>query len=218
LTATAMSSAQINLSWTAVTPPSGCSVSYSVFRSTTTGFAPSSSNQVASGLLTATFSSTSLAASTTYFFVVEAIDGAGSSSPSAQTSATTQASAGNGGVTPTAVVSSNSPYFNEEDLKIANTSSLTALSVTIVVQRTTGISFSGQYNTVGGQITQSNSSTASALTYQFHLVAGQSLSPGNGWIFAAQSSGTGTAHPVTGDTWTISYTTGGQSFSQTGVF
>jgi endoglucanase len=218
LTAAATSSSQINLSWTAVTPPSGCTVTYSVFRSTTSGFTPSTSNQVATGLTTVTLSNTGLAASTTYFFVVEAVDGAGSSAASAQASATTQASTGNGDVTPTAVVSSNGPYFNEEDLKIANTSSLTALSVTIVVQRTTGISFSGQYNTVGGQITQSNSSTATAVTYQFNLAAGQTLSPGSGWTFAAQSSGTGTAHPVTGDTWTITYTTGGQSFTQSGVF
>src|SRR5262249_24505701 len=63
-------------------------------------------------------------------------------------------SGGTGGVTLTPVVASSSGYFNEEDLKLANTGLLTALSVTIVVQRTTGISFNGQYNTVGNQITQ----------------------------------------------------------------
>jgi hypothetical protein len=34
----------------------------------------------------------------------------------------------------------------------------------------------------------------------------------------AQTNGTGTAHPTSGDTWTVTYTTGGQSFTQTGNF
>jgi hypothetical protein len=76
-----------------------------------------------------------------------------------------------------------------------------------VVQRTTGISFNGQYNTVGSQITQSNSSTSSAVTYQFGLAAGQTLGAGSGWTFAAQTSGTGTVHPTTGDTFTVTFTT-----------
>jgi mannan endo-1,4-beta-mannosidase len=61
-----------------------------VFRSTTSGFTPSSSNQVGS-VSAATFSDTGLAASTTYFYKVEALDAAGSSAASAQASATTQA-------------------------------------------------------------------------------------------------------------------------------
>src|SRR5713226_7642952 len=51
LSASTVSSTQINLSWTASTAPSGCTVgSYSVFRSTTSGFTPSSTNQIASGI------------------------------------------------------------------------------------------------------------------------------------------------------------------------
>jgi hypothetical protein len=92
------------------------------------------------------------------------------------------------------------------------------MSITIVIQRTTGVSFSGQYNTVGGTITQGNSSTASAATYTFTLNAGQTLGPGTNWTFAAQTSGTGTAHPTAGDTFTVTYTTGGQNFTQTGHF
>jgi xyloglucan-specific exo-beta-1,4-glucanase len=125
---------------------------------------------------------------------------------------------GTGGVTITPVVASNGGFFNEEDVKIANPSSLTALSLTITVQRTTGVSFNGQYNTVGSQITQSSSTTSAAITYQFTLAAGQTLSAGTGWTFAAQSSGTGTVHPTTGDTFTATYTIGGQSFTQTGHF
>jgi hypothetical protein len=125
---------------------------------------------------------------------------------------------GNGGVTVTPVVASSSGFFNEEDVKLANTSSLTALSVTIVVQRTTGINFSGQYNTVGGSITMGHTTGTSTVTYTFTLNTGQTLGVGTNWTFAAQTSGTGTAHPTAGDTFTVTYTTGGQNFTQTGHF
>jgi endoglucanase len=124
---------------------------------------------------------------------------------------------GNGGVTATPVAST-SPWFNEESVRLANAAPLTSLSLTIVVQRTTGISASGQYNTVGGQIAQSNSSTVTAATYQYTLAAGQTLGIGTNWTFAAQTSGSGTAHPTAGDTYTLTYTTGGTTFTQMGHF
>ncbi len=89
LIATAVSSSQINLSWTAST--SSCAVSYNIFRSTTSGFTPSASNQIASGVSGTTFSNTGLAASTTFFYLVEATNSGGTSGPSNQASATTQA-------------------------------------------------------------------------------------------------------------------------------
>jgi glucuronoarabinoxylan endo-1,4-beta-xylanase len=89
ITATDASSSSINVSWSTVTPPANCSITYSVFRSTTSGFTPSSSNQIASGLTATNYSDTGLAASTTYYYKIEAVDGAGASSPSAQASATT---------------------------------------------------------------------------------------------------------------------------------
>ena len=125
---------------------------------------------------------------------------------------------GTGGVTLTPVVTASGQWFNEEQLRLSNTASLTALSITITVQRTTGVSFSGQYNTIGGQILQSNSSTTAAVTYQFNLAAGQTLGVGSNWTFAAQTSGSGTVHPTAGDTYTVTYTTGGVSFTQTGHF
>ena len=139
-------------------------------------------------------------------------------SAAAVTLTVTTASSGNGGVTLTPVVAQNTAFFNEEDLKLSNTGNLTALTVTIVVQRTTGVSFNGQFNTVGSQITQSNSSTTSAITYTFTLVSGQTLTAGTNRTFAAQTSGNGTVHPVTGDTYTVTYTTGGKTFTQSGVF
>jgi endoglucanase len=94
LVASAISSGQINLTWTAVATPSNCSITYNVFRSTVSGFTPSSTNQVASGSTVPAFSVTGLTSSTTYYFKVEAKDAAGTSLPSNQASATTLSSAG----------------------------------------------------------------------------------------------------------------------------
>jgi len=91
LTATDVSSSQINLSWTASTAGTGCSITYNVYSSTTSGFTPSSSNQIATGVTTTTYSNTGLTPSTTYYYLVEAVDSAGSSAASNQASATTSA-------------------------------------------------------------------------------------------------------------------------------
>ena len=88
LVASANSSSQINLSWTA---SATAGVTYSVFRSTSSGFVPSSANQVAAGITTTIYPDANLAGSTTYYYLVEALDSAGASSPSNQTSATTGA-------------------------------------------------------------------------------------------------------------------------------
>jgi fibronectin type III domain protein len=125
---------------------------------------------------------------------------------------------GTGGVTITPAINANGPWFNEEVIRLNNTGTITALSVTIVIQRTTGVGFNGQYNTVGGQILQSNTVTAATITYQFNLAAGQTLGMGTNRTFAAQTSGAGTIHPTSGDTYTVTYTTGGVSFTQTGHF
>jgi hypothetical protein len=133
-------------------------------------------------------------------------------------SLTVSGGGGTGGVTVTPVVNASGPWFNELGVRFNNTATLTALSVTVVIQRTTGVSFSGIYNTVGGQIAQSNSSTAAAITYQWTLGAGATVGAGTGRLFAAQAGGTGTPHPTSGDTWTLTYTTGGQTFTQSGMF
>ena len=75
-------------------------------------------------------------------------------------------------------------------VRLANTGPITAMTVTVVVQRTTGVSYSGQYNTVGGQVTQSNVSTTSTVTYTWTLSAGQQLGASTMRTFAAQMGGT----------------------------
>jgi rhamnogalacturonyl hydrolase YesR len=61
LAATAASSSQINLSWTAGSSPCA-GITYTVYRSTTSGFAPSSSNQISSGVTATAYSDTGLTA------------------------------------------------------------------------------------------------------------------------------------------------------------
>jgi len=102
-------------------------------------------------------------------------------------------------------------------MKVSNTAAITALSLTITIQATPGVTFSGQYNTVGGQIAQSHSSTATTITYQFTLTAGQTLNPGS-YLFDAQMGGNGTVHPTSGDSFSATYTTGGNTFTQMNHF
>jgi cellulose 1,4-beta-cellobiosidase len=203
----------VQLSWTAASGATG----YNVKRSTTNGGPYANVNT--SPVATTSFTNTGLTNGTAYFYVVTAVNASGESPVSTQASATPRAATGDtGGVTATPTVTANSPWFNEQQVRIANTAPITALSITVVVQRTTGVSHSGQYNTVGGQIQQSNSSTTSAITYQFTLAAGQTLSPATSRTFAVQTQGTGTVHPTTGDTYTVTYTTGGVSHTQNGTF
>jgi len=92
LSASTASAKQINLNWSPSTAPAGCTIgSYSVFRSTTAGFAPSGSNQIASGLTSTSYDDTKAVCNTTYYYVVEALDAAGSSAGSTQAMATTSA-------------------------------------------------------------------------------------------------------------------------------
>jgi mannan endo-1,4-beta-mannosidase len=136
-----------------------------------------------------------------------------------RTIAVTQAGVSTGGaVTASGLVTSSSGWFSEEQVRVNNTANITALTVTISVQRTAGLNAAGQYNTVGGQITQSNSCTSTVCTYVYTLNSGQTLTPGNGRSFAAQMSGNGTVHPTAGDSFTVTGTAGGSSFSLQGSF
>ena len=123
-----------------------------------------------------------------------------------------------GTVTATGLVTSSSGWFSEEQVRLNNTANITALTVTISVQRTAGVNASGQYNTVGGQIAQSSSCTTTVCTYVYTLNSGQTLTPANGRSFAAQMSGNGTVHPTAGDLFSATGTAGGASFNVQGHF
>jgi hypothetical protein len=66
------------LSWTASTWPKDCSVtSYDVYRGTKSGFIPSDSNRIVSGVKTNTYNDTTAVCSSTYYYLVQAVDTAG---------------------------------------------------------------------------------------------------------------------------------------------
>jgi predicted carbohydrate-binding protein with CBM5 and CBM33 domain len=204
--------AQVVVSWAAASGATG----YNVKRSTTNG---GPYTNVAANTGATSFTNTGLTNGTTYYYVVTALNASGESPISTQVSGTPSGgSTGTGGVTVTKNVTANSAWYNELQVKLDNTSPITAMTLTVVAQRTTGTSYSGMYNTTGGQITQTNASTSSTVTYTWTLNSGQTLGAGSGRTFAAQLGGSGSVHPVTGDTWTVNYTTGGVARSQTGTF
>ena len=84
LTATPVSSSQINLSWTA----SSGATSYNVKRATVNG---GPYTTIATGVTSTGYSDTGLSSNTTYYYVVSAVNAAGESPNSAQASATTSA-------------------------------------------------------------------------------------------------------------------------------
>lgn len=86
LKATPVSSSQIDLSWTA---SSTAGVTYSIFRSRTKGFDPSTGNRIKEGVNTTTYSDTGVITGTTYYYVVESVAEGAEPSPSNEASAET---------------------------------------------------------------------------------------------------------------------------------
>jgi len=82
LAASGTTQSSTNLSWTAVNPPAGCSVSYKVLQSSTVIASPTTTSDAVTGLTP----------STTYSFSVEATDAAGTSAASSALNVTTSAS------------------------------------------------------------------------------------------------------------------------------
>jgi hypothetical protein len=124
---------------------------------------------------------------------------------------------GNGGVSVSTATGGSPPWYIENRLTLANTATVTAMTITVVVQRTPGITYNGMYNTVGSfQQASTGNSNAATITYTWTLSG--TMAAGSGRLFVAQMNGTGTAHPATGDRWTATFTTGGQAFTQSGTF
>jgi endoglucanase len=157
LVAAAASSSQINLKWSPVDPPdSTCAMTYEVFRSTKKGFVPSSSNEVASGLTSSSFTDSGLAASTTYYYAVEAVDKVGSSV--ADASATTKSEHCHIAYT----ITNTWPGGFEGAITIENTgsSAMTGWTLTWMFsgnQKITGL-WSGAFTQKGQSITVKNES------------------------------------------------------------
>ncbi len=142
----------------AVTPPTNCSItSYTVYRSTSSGFTPSSGNQVGTTSGTA-FADTGLAASTTYYYKVEAVDSDGSSPASAQASATTQSGSSGGGactVTYTITPQNSSTFGAAITIKNGGTTTLSNWTLTwsFANGQTISSSWNGTVSQSGANVT-----------------------------------------------------------------
>jgi uncharacterized repeat protein (TIGR03803 family) len=122
-----------------------------------------------------------------------------------------------GPATVTARASVNTPYFTQEDAVLTTSAPITALTLTITIKVTPGLVFSGMYQNVSGQITETHTSSPSTITYRWVLQPGATIPVGT-WTFAAQMGSSGVTHSQSGDTFQLSYTSGGQVFTQSGTF
>ncbi len=159
LTATAVSSSQINLSWT---DNSSDESNFIVARSTTSGGPYTDIATLAAN--TTSFNNTGLSANTAYFYVVRATNAAGSSANSAQATATTLPSipAAPSGLTATAISSSQ--------INLSWTDNSTDESNFIVARSTTS---GGPYTdiaTLAANTTSFNNTGLSANTAYFYVV------------------------------------------------
>jgi cellulose 1,4-beta-cellobiosidase len=171
LTATATSSSQVNLSWTAVPTPPNCSVSYNVYRSTTANFTQSAATLIAPALTTASFADTGLAASTTYFYIVEAADTAGVAI--ARASVTT-GGGGNCTVVPAPVTNlvATATSASQIGLTWGAVTAPPNCSVTYTVHRSTTANFTPSAATLisSGLTTTSSASTGLTASTTYHFV------------------------------------------------
>ena len=192
ISAAATSSSAITVKWNAVTPPSSCTISsYAIFRSTTSGFTPSSANQVAT-LSATSFSDSGLTASTPYYYKVEALDSYGPSTASAQAAATTQAGTSSGSGCHVAYSITNQwPGGFQAGIAITNTSSTALTHWTLTWSFANGQTLTQLWN---GTATQAGASvTVNNLSYNGTIAAGASY---NGVGFTANWNNSANSVPT----------------------
>jgi hypothetical protein len=107
----------------------------------------------------------------------------------------------------------NTPFFTEDDVSLSTSAPITAMTLTITMQITPGLVFNGQFQNLGPQIAESHTTTSSTITFTFTLNPGTTIPTGT-FTFAGQARSNGVTHDVHGDTFALTYTSGGQSFSQ----
>jgi len=202
-------SQNIGLTWTAVTG----ATSYNVYRGTAAG--AESAIALATGQPSAAYTDTTAVSGTTYYYYVTAVSGGVESGHSNEASAKWSS----GYVT--ATVSNSSPnnnYSNTEVVNISNTQSMTSLTVTVVVQKTAGLTWASHWNNFwNGYISQTYVDNGTTITYTATETAGNFQQSGN-YNIDDQFSMTGTPHSTTGDTYTIQVTAGGVTQTLTGHF
>ncbi len=129
-------------------------------------------------------------------------------------------SSGAGTVKATAsVASATNPWWGEEDVYLSNTVPLTALTITVTVKNTGGVSFYDQYSAYwAGMLTSSYSATSTAVAYTYTKNSGWVVPAGTSWLVGSQYNAGGTTRLTSNDTYKITYTAGGTTKTLSGHF
>jgi general secretion pathway protein G len=139
----------------------------------------------------------------------------------APTTTTSTAPVSNG-VTATPSTNTYGNYGGQDILTVSNPKAITALTITIKVAQTTGVTPNGGYESFPGGIateTYGTGSGSGTLTSTYVLNSGHSIPAANpSGSFVAQYGGTGSARVQTGDTWTVVSTSNGVTSTLSGHF
>jgi hypothetical protein len=123
------------------------------------------------------------------------------------------------GVTVVATSQNYNNYGGQEQLTFTNSAAITALSITIKLAQTTGVTYNSQSNSFpGGTITQAHSTGGGVITYTYVLTGQAIPMTYAGGEVIAQFSATGSVRVTTGDTWNVTTTSAGISTTLTGTF
>ncbi len=204
---------QVTVSWSA----SSGATSYNLYRGLSSG--GQATTPYRTGLTTTSFLDTGLTNGTTYYYRVGALNAAGESARSAEVSARPAATTSANITVIGRVASGTSPWYGELNVLLTNGAPLTALTIEITVQKTPGVTYSGQYNSYwGNMLSMTSRQTGTSIIYIYALNSGQTVPAGSNWLTAAQFGGNGTPHATSGDTFTVSLTSGGVARTLTGSF
>ena len=136
----------------------------------------------------------------------------------APTTTTTAAPVANG-VTATPTTNTYGGYGGQDIVTLSNTKAITALTVTINVARTTGVTTNGGYNSLPGGVGSAAWSTGSGVyTYTYTLTSGSIPARYSNGQVAAQYAGTGSPRVTSGDTWRVVSTSNGITSTISGTF
>jgi hypothetical protein len=135
------------------------------------------------------------------------------------TTTTTTTTPRSNGITASVSNSNYSYYGGQELLNLTNPSSITALSITINVVQTSGTAYGNQFNSFpGGSLAQGTSTSGGYITYTYVLGSGQTIPANYSGQVGAQWTGTGTPRVTSGDTWSVTSTSGGIASTISGTF
>jgi hypothetical protein len=106
-----------------------------------------------------------------------------------------------------------------DTITLNNPSAITALTITINVAQTSTAAYQTEWNNFWQQWgSESYTTSGGYITYTYVLAAGQSMNAGFNGNFNAQYSDGGQSHNPTGDTWSVTSTSGGATSTLTGAF